>query len=184
MAKHWHVACTQPNAESRARSNIERLNRGGRWVEARWLKYRDIVRRNGRSIDTFRALYPGYVFVQFDADTDPWRDILGCYGVTRIICDGDQPVPLPDDVAREVFARVDAAGIVHEDAPGLLPRRKLKRLQYKKGALIRVLDTAFQSIIAAYDRPVGKGDAVVNLRAFGGVVPLTLPERLIEPIDE
>jgi hypothetical protein len=93
-------------------------------------------------------------------------------------------VPLQDSVAREVFARVDAAGIVHEDFEGFLPRRKLKRLRYKRGALVRLLDGAFTSLIATYDSPKGKDEAIIDLPAMGGVVRMTVPESMIEPLDE
>jgi transcriptional antiterminator RfaH len=182
--RRWFVAVTEPNLESQAKARIDRLNRGGRWVEAKWLKYRDMVRRHGRMIDTFRPLYPGYLFVEFDPDQDPWRRIVDVDGVSRIICEGDRPIPLQHAVAKKVFGRVDAAGILHEEEfEGLFPRRKVKRLRYKRGALVRLLDGAFTGLIATYDSPKGKDEAVIDLPAMGGVVRMTVPEALIE-LDE
>ena len=74
--KRWYVVHTRPNGELRAAHNLER--QGFKTYLARYIK----ERRHARKVERIQQpLFPRYVFVNLDTDTDRWRSILGTFGV-------------------------------------------------------------------------------------------------------
>src|SRR5258707_8208915 len=103
----WYVAQTHPRAEAKA---AEQLNRQGFHVYLpRFLKRR----RHARRIETVAApLFPRYLFVTVDMMCQRWRSIHSTIGVSRLVCNGDDPVPVADDVIETLRAREDEQGFV------------------------------------------------------------------------
>jgi transcriptional antiterminator RfaH len=99
----WYVAETEPRKEAVAIQHLERQS--FRCFCPRLQK----VRRHARRIDTVLVpLFPGYVFVSFDADRDGWRAINGTRGVRRVLTSERlTPLPMPDDAIAALLERYD-----------------------------------------------------------------------------
>lgn len=128
----WYVVQSQPNGERKA---VVHLNRQGfSTYLPEYLKRR----RHARRVDFARApLFPRYLFVAIDTSTQRWRSIFSTVGVSRLICNGDQPVALPDQAIIAIQSREDSSGLVH------LQRRPA----FKVGDKIRLLDGAFSDCL-------------------------------------
>src|ERR1039458_2326980 len=104
----WYVVQSQPNAELKA---VAHLNRQGFVTYLpRYLKRR----RHARRVDIVAApLFPCYLFVAIDMTATRWRSIYSTVGVSRMVCSGDLPTPIPNQIVTTLKAREDASGLVH-----------------------------------------------------------------------
>jgi transcriptional antiterminator RfaH len=112
----WYAVSTRAHGESRAAIHLKRQG-----FEA-WLPLIRKTRRHARRIETIEApLFPGYLFVAFDASQQPWRAINGTFGVRRLICQGDLPIPVPDSFFVELRSRCEVDGFFSLPADELRP---------------------------------------------------------------
>lgn len=133
---HWYVVQSQPRAEQKAVINLQR--QGFLTYMPRYLKRR----RHARRIDMVAApLFPRYLFVRLDPSVQRWRPIFSTFGVSRIICNGDLPTPLSDQVINSIRDREDASGFVYLD----------RRPQFRIGDSIRIRDGVFADHLGLYE---------------------------------
>ena len=93
MSPRWYVVQTQVNGEARAAQHLQR--QGFDVYLPRYLKRR----RHARKLDfVAKPLFPRYMFVAFDIATQRWRSIQSTFGVSRLVCNGDDPAVVPDGV--------------------------------------------------------------------------------------
>ena len=108
MTSRWYVVQTQPHAESKAMGHL--IRQGFAAYLPRCLERR----RHARKIETVAApLFPRYLFVTVDIKTQRWRCIHSTFGVSRLVCNGDDPAPVPPrsrSCAHAGGARDSAAG--------------------------------------------------------------------------
>ena len=129
---NWYVVSTRVNQEARA---AEHLARQG--FTPFLPQYRK-TRRHARKIETIAApLFPGYLFVAFDAARQAWRSVNGTCGVQRLICQGDRPLALPEDFVPELLARRDGEGFFAPPEPDL-----------RRGDQVRLLAGPFADHVA------------------------------------
>jgi transcriptional antiterminator RfaH len=132
----WYVVQSQPNAESKAVRHLAR--QGFATYLPRYLKRR----RHARRTDTVAApLFPRYCFVAVDMSTQRWRSIYSTVGVSRLVCNGELPAPVSDEVVAMLKQREDANGHIRLD----------HRPAFCVGDKIRVLDGAFVDCLGLYE---------------------------------
>jgi transcription antitermination factor NusG len=87
-------------------------SRAERWVELnlRRQQYHTLLPLV-RARTGFQPLFPRYIFVGIGPDASA-RPIAGTRGVQYIVHFGSQPARVPLDVVRDVYARMDAHGVV------------------------------------------------------------------------
>lgn len=143
----WYVVHTQPNSERRAVRELEA--QGFEVFLPRYLK----TRRHARRIDTVMApLFPGYLFVAFDAARARWQSINGTIGVHRLVMAGDGPAPVSPGVVEALSMRADADGIV-----ALAPRAA-----FHAGEIVRVVGSSFDQCLGLVEG-VSEADRVTIL---------------------
>ena len=81
----WLVAMTQPHREAIAISNLERQT-----FRVYCPMVRKRIRHARRSMDVERPLFPGYVFVAFEAEKR-WQAIRSTVGLRSLVRCGDAP---------------------------------------------------------------------------------------------
>jgi transcriptional antiterminator RfaH len=132
----WYVVQSQPNAEHKAIAHLER--QGFASYLPRYLKRR----RHARRIEFVPApLFPRYLFVEIDISAQRWRSIFSTIGVSRLICNGEVPTPIPNDVLSALKAREGDGGFVRLD----------HRPNFCVGQKVRVLDGAFADCLGLYE---------------------------------
>jgi transcriptional antiterminator RfaH len=131
----WYVVQTQANAENKAVANLGR--QGFTTYLPRYLKRR----RHARRVDTVAApLFPRYLFVKIDTGAQRWRSIFSTIGVSRLVCNGDAPVPVPDAVIDAIQSRENGSGYVPFD----------DRPKFGAGDQVRVLEGAYYDCLGIY----------------------------------
>lgn len=151
-AQRWYVVQSQPNAEAKA---VAHLNRQGfETYLPRYLKRR----RHARRVEIVPApLFPRYLFVAIDLATQRWRSIFSTVGVSRLVCNGEIPTAVPDQVVDTLRGRHDARGYVKLD----------QRPNFCPGDKIRVLNGAFVDCLGLYEGLKGSERVAILLDLLG-----------------
>ncbi|MBP0113292.1 transcription termination/antitermination protein NusG [Bradyrhizobium vignae] len=132
----WYVVQTRVNGEVKAAQNL--LRQGYEIYLPRYLRRR----RHARKVDfVARPLFPRYMFVLVDAATQRWRSIQSTQGVTRLVCNGEEPAVVAANVLGALRAREDESGFVRMDAGP----------PFARGDKVRVLGGAFAMNSGLFD---------------------------------
>jgi transcriptional antiterminator RfaH len=162
--QRWYVVQSQPNAEHKAVAHLER--QGFATYLPRYLK----KRRHARRIDIVPApLFPRYLFVGIDLGTQRWRSIFSTLGVSRLVCNGDLPTPIAEQVIHGLKAREDTDGYV----------RLAFRPTFQAGDKIRVLDGAFADCLGLYEGMRDSDRVAILLDLLGRKVRVTVDVEAI-----
>ena len=118
----WYVAQTHPRGEEKAAWQLRR--QGFTTYLPRYLKRR----RHARRVDWVKApLFPRYLFIEMDPELAQWRSINATVGVSRLVCNGDRPAPVPARVVDDIGAREDEKGLIRIDR--IRPFKQGERVQ-------------------------------------------------------
>jgi transcriptional antiterminator RfaH len=145
LSQQWFVVQTRPNSERRA---VEHLRRQG--FEVYFPVY--LKRRShAGKIDMVAApLFPRYLFIGIDLESQPWRSIRSTFGVSQLVCHGDRPAPLADEVIAELRSREDEGGLIRLGSA------------FQPGERVRVVGGAFADHFGMFDS-MGDGERVAVL---------------------
>jgi transcriptional antiterminator RfaH len=114
--KNWYLVYCKPRGEDLAKANLERQG-----FETYLPRVRQPRRRGGRRIIRIEPLFPRYLFIHLDTETDNWAPIRSTLGVTSLVRFGMEPAVVPDDLIGFIQARDDATGV--QDLPVEEPQR-------------------------------------------------------------
>jgi transcriptional antiterminator RfaH len=105
--KRWYVVYTRTGMERMALGHLEEQG------YAVYLPQRLKERRHARRVDRIKVpLFPRYLFVSMDIETDGWRSINGTYGVTYLVAMGDRPSAVPAGIVESIRERENEEGLV------------------------------------------------------------------------
>jgi transcriptional antiterminator RfaH len=157
------VVQTQVNCESKAAQNLQR--QGFDIYLPRYLKRR----RHARKVDfTAKPLFPRYLFVAIDMATQRWRSIQSTFGVSRLVCNGDAPAPVPEGVVPALKGR-ENKGFIRMDV----------RPAFTSGDKVRVLAGAFMDNAGLFDGVADHQRVSILLDMLGRKVRVLLDADLI-----
>jgi transcriptional antiterminator RfaH len=147
MTARWYVVQTQPHCEAKAI-----LNLGRQGFDAYLPRY-EKRRRHARRIETVAApLFPRYLFVTIDMAAQRWRSIQSTIGVSRLVCNGEDPAVLADAIVDGLRSREDGRGFVQLDA----------RPRFAIGERVRIVDGIFATCLGLFDG-ISDGERVAVL---------------------
>jgi transcriptional antiterminator RfaH len=164
MTSRWYVVQTQPHAESKAMGHL--IRQGFAAYLPRYVKRR----RHARKIVTVAApLFPRYLFVTVDMETQRWRSIHSTFGVSRLVCNGDEPAPVPPAVVAALQAREDAGGFVQLE----------RRPRFVSGERVRIVDGVFADTLGLFAGMADRERVAILLDLLGRMVRVLLDEGAI-----
>jgi transcriptional antiterminator RfaH len=164
LRPRWFVAHTHPHAEAKATAHLDR--QGFEIYFPRYLKRR----RHARRIETVAApLFPRYLFVAIDLGVQRWRSIYSTVGVSRLVCNGDDPTPVPDGIVEALKKREDAEGFIKLDL----------RPPFRAGDKIRVMEGAFSSCLGLFEGMAERERVAILLDLLGRKVRVVLDADLV-----
>jgi transcriptional antiterminator RfaH len=160
----WYIVHTQPNGEERARHNLQRQGFGV--YLPKYLKHR----RHARRVEHVRRpLFPRYLFVRFDLERDQWRSINGTFGVAYLVANGNEPVPVPNNVVDAIQARHDDDELVVLHEPE----------SFELGQKLEIVDGPFAWHTGLFQRLSDADRVVLLLDLLGRQVTVTVPPAAI-----
>ena len=164
MTQSWYVVQTQAHAENKAAAHLLRQNFGV------YLPCYQKLRRHARRSEVVAApLFPGYLFVNVDRGVQRWRAIQSTLGVSRLVCNGDEPAAVSSSIVEVLKQREDQQGFV------LLGQRA----RFLEGEKIRVADGAFADCFGLFEGMRDDERVTVLLDLLGRKVRVTIGELLI-----
>jgi transcriptional antiterminator RfaH len=166
-AGEWYVVQTRPGAERKACAHLQRQG------FATYLPQYSKQRRHGSRVDTLISpLFPRYVFVNVDMETQRWRCIQSTIGVSRLVCNGDQPAPIQPRLLDDIRAREDERGLVTiEPTP-----------PFAHGDKVRVLSGIFSASQGLFDSVTDDQRVAILLDLLGRKVRVCLEMDLVEAV--
>jgi transcriptional antiterminator RfaH len=160
----WYVVQTQVNGEAKASNNL--LRQGYEVYLPRYLKRR----RHARKVDfTAKPLFPRYIFVAIDMATQRWRSIQSTFGVSRLVCNGDDPAPMAEGVLRSLKAREDSNGFIRMD----------RRPQFSQGERVRVLSGPFSDNLGLFEGMGDRDRVAILLDLLGRKVRVSIDADMV-----
>lgn len=161
---HWYVAQTQPNAEAKALAHLKRQG-----FRAYLPCYRK-SRRHARKVEIVKApLFPGYLFIKLDVTQEQWRPIRSTIGVTRLICNGDSPVPVPPGIVEDIVARETEDGLLDITDPS----------PWMPGDTVQVIDGPMTGQVGWFQKLADKDRIMVLLELLGRKVAMPVKRAAV-----
>lgn len=164
MTQRWYVVQTHTHAEGKAAAHLARQG-----FDVYLPRYRK-RRRHARRVDIVTpALFPRYLFVAVDVSQQRWRSIQSTVGVARLVCNGDAPTPVDNEVVVALRRREDADGLV------CLPQAP----RFAAGEKVRILDGAFAACVGLFEGMSDNDRVAVLLDMLGRKVRVVMDELLV-----
>lgn len=165
MGLRWYVVKLVPKQEHWASQNIHALG-----FDTYWPRFSSIVKKGNKSILRCKAVFPGYMFVEFDVDDGGWRRINGLHGVRRLMMSGDYVPALPVGFVENML-RVSENGIIEEE-------KNFMRICV--GDVLRVTGGALEGKIGICQNSES-GRVAILLTLLGRQTRVSLPQEMVEP---
>lgn len=160
----WYLAQLKPSGLISAERNLARQGFASFCPLQRMVK---TEKKLAKLVD--KPLFPGYLFINFDPATSPWRKINSTYGVAKLVTFGLQaPMPVPMGLVSGLKSRCDEFG-------HLLPPRNLK-----KGEKVRVLSGPFSDFITTIDQVSDDQRIWVLLDLMGRQTRVAMEAEMLE----
>ena len=163
--KQWFVVHTHSLGESKALFHLRRQG-----FDAYLPLYKK-TRRHARKVDIVsRPLFPRYLFVSLDLSTDRWWSIQSTVGVSHLICQGERPTPLPDEMIVALRSREDAQGyciLGQKDA-------------FHKGQLVEISSGPFSEYTGIFDAASDAERVYILLNLMGREVRVRVPIQALK----
>lgn len=160
----WFVIYTKPNSEKTAEVNL--LRQG---FEV-FLPLIEKTRRHARRVDKIlRPIFPGYLFVRFDAAIMPWHSINGTIGVRHILTNNGRPQPVAKNFVEILLGKLNERGAVgYPEQP------------FAVGSKVEVAAGAMQGKLATILSTDDQGRVQMLLSMMGGNIVTTISAGYLE----
>ena len=100
--KKWVAVSIKPNQIQKAEANLSQQS-----FDYLAPKIKVTERQQNRFINRVNLVFPGYIFVQIDEETDDARKVGSTYGVSNIVRIGNRLGVVPDEFIDELKANFD-----------------------------------------------------------------------------
>ena len=161
----WAVVNAHANREQLALENLARQE---------FRAYCPVIRRRctpaRRVSDVLRPLFPGYLFVQVNPDSDRWRPMLSTFGVRSVLRCGDRLSFIDDGFIKSLKAREIEGVITRPSGP------------YRVGQDVRLSGGAFDGMVATIIAMDERDRLTVLMDLLNRPVKVKVDERQISPV--
>lgn len=175
MSFDWYAIQTYSGSEQsvkRAIENLIRENKIEHRLERIVVPTEDIIEvKNNKKKISERSLYPGYVFVKLDLDTELWHLIQSLPRVSRFIGEAKKPTPLSEADINTILEKVE-----NRAAPK-------PKVFFDAGEVVRIIEGPFANFtgtVEEYDMEHRK--LKLNVSIFGRSTPIEILYSQVEKI--
>lgn len=166
--KSWYLIYTKSRQEELALSNL-----GRQGYDVYLPKVRQMRRRCGRQEGVVEPLFPRYLFIRLNTQTDNWGPIRSTFGVASLVRFGAEPAQVPDALVAHLKAREGRMGL-HEWAEAKIEIGD--RVQVAQGPL-----KGYDGILLAKTR---QERVLILLEILGKEVRTYLSKAHVDPVDK
>ena len=192
--KKWYIIHTYSGYEKKVAADLEKriesLDLTDRVFRILVPEEEVLEEKRGKQVKVSRKLFPSYVMIEmlsvkeenelglgYRVDSDAWYVIRNTNGVTGFVGIGSDPIPLSDEEASDLLAKIG----IDVDGNGHAPRIDI---DFKVGEVVEVKGGSFdgqQGEIAEVDYEHGK--VKVMLEVLGRLTPVEVEHTEITKID-
>lgn len=192
--KKWYIIHTYSGYEKKVAADLEKriesLDLTDRVFRILVPEEEVLEEKRGKQVKVSRKLFPSYVMIEmlsvkeenelglgYRVDSDAWYVIRNTNGVTGFVGIGSDPIPLSDEEASDLLAKIG----IDVDGNGHAPRIDI---DFKVGEVVEVNGGSFdgqQGEIAEIDYEHGK--VKVMLEVLGRLTPVEVEHTEITKID-
>ena len=127
-------------------------------------------RRHARRTDWVKMpLFPRYLFVQLDLEVMPWRAVHSTLGVSALVCSGDGPVPIRNELIAAIQGRESPDGLV----------RINEHFCAKPGKRVTLLDGPFAEFEGIFESMRDDQRMVILLEFLGRPLKVVAPKNIV-----
>ncbi len=156
----WCAVQTHVRSEDKAAFHLK--NQGYEVFLPKYLKRR----KHARRIDWVSSpLFPRYLFIFINPSLSPWWSIRSTVGVGSLICFGDTPAVVPENIITDIKARQDEKGMV----------RLHNSCTFKSGDKVKIVDGPLNDFKGLFDCLADKDRVTVLLNLLGREVKVQVP---------
>lgn len=161
--EHWYALYTKPKKEHQVATYLR-----GQGIETYLPTVQRKVRRRDRPD---RVVYfPCYLFARIDFKVVPRSSIAWMPGIRRIVCFGEQPAVVDDQVVRLIRRRLES---IEEVGYG----------QLRQGDPVRIRAGPLRDLEAIFDCPLSSADRVrILLNVVGRMTPVEIDYSDLKPL--
>ena len=192
--KKWYIIHTYSGYEKKVAADLEKriesLDLTDKVFRILVPEEEVLEEKRGKQVKVSRKLFPSYVMIEmlsvkeenelglgYRVDSDAWYVIRNTNGVTGFVGIGSDPIPLSDEEASDLLAKIG----IDVDGNGHAPRIDI---DFKVGEVVEVKGGSFdgqQGEIAEIDYEHGK--VKVMLEVLGRLTPVEVEYTEIAKID-
>ncbi len=165
--RRWYLVYCKPRQETVAQENLQRQA-----YETYLPRLHEARRRQGRRISVIAPMFPRYLFVRLNTQTDNWGPIRSTLGVVSIVRFGRSAAPAPDSLILALKDREDAEGIQ------ILPPDA-----YKSGSKVRITQGSLSGYEGIFVVASGRDRVAVLLDILGRRTRTLVDSDSLEPAD-
>ncbi len=173
MEFQWYAIQTYSGSEQSVKKAIENLivqNNASHRLKDIVVPTEDIFEiKDKKKKIVQKSIYPGYVFVHIDLDTELWHMIQSLPRVGRFIGESKKPTPLNESDIMTILDKVQNRAA---------PRPKVSFLS---GEIVRIIDGPFANftgVVESYDMESKK--IKLNVSIFGRNTPIEISDSQVE----
>ena len=163
--KSWYLVYTKPRQETIAQENLQRQDYG-----VYLPKVRQMRRRRGKQEAVVEPLFPRYLFIHLDTQSDNWAPIRSTFGVASLVRFGSEPAQVHDALIEHLKAQEGQEGL-HEWAEAKI----------KVGDRVRVAEGPLKGVEGILLAKSGQERVMLLLEMLGKEVRTHLTTSQIEP---
>lgn len=163
----WYLLYSKPQQEHVA---LENLHRQG--YVSYLPRIRSRRRRQGKYVKVVEPMFPRYLFIQLNDQTDDWGPIRSTIGVSSLVRFGMQPARVPDDLVDTLKSREDKEGIQ------LIEPRELEQ-----GDRVRIVEGVMAGYEAIFEARTSKERVSLLLKIANTTARVKVSRHDIEPAD-
>jgi len=161
--KAWFVVYTKPRQEDTAKAHLQRQHYDVYLPKS----YCRSVRKRRR----IESLFPRYLFLRLDTESDNWGPIRSTRGVSHLVSFGGQPAYVPDGFVRGLKSNEDEGGVQRWIAP-----------DYVAGDRVLIAEGLFAGYEAVCSALSGHQRVLLLLELAGSSLQVETKTDHIEPL--
>ncbi len=128
-------------------------------------------RRQGKRVIQVAPMFPRYLFIRLNSQTDNWAPIRSTLGVVSVVRFGRTAARVPDNLITALKSREDIQGIQ------ILPVE-----DYRPGSRVRITQGSFAGYEGIFQAVSGRDRVTVLLDVLGRHARTTVDSDSIEPV--
>ncbi len=163
--KSWYLVYTKPQSESVAAENLMRQN-----YQTYLPLFKKVRIKNAQLRKVIEPLFPRYVFIELNTETDDWSPIRSTIGVSKIVNFGFTPAKVPDSL---IYNLRD-----NENSDGLYEFVEKKLV---KGQSIEILSGPMMGYSGVFNKYSTKDRVNILLNLLGKETSVQLSSLHVQP---